>query len=70
VTSDAIVFRMDPSESITPESITGEKQARLDVRVSGLMAEPVVSAPDADVCQMIEEMRRRETSYSLVVLCG
>lgn len=70
VTSDAIVFRMAPSESITPESITSEKRARLDVRVSGLMAEPVISAPDADVCQVIEQMRRRETTYSLVALWG
>jgi CBS domain-containing protein len=70
VTSDGIVFRMTPSESITPESITSEKQALLDIRVSGLMAEPVISAPDADVCQVIEEMRRRETTYSLVALWG
>jgi CBS domain-containing protein len=70
VTSDAIVFRMAPSESITPKSVTGEKQARLDVGVSGLMAEPVVSAPDADVCQVIEETRRRETAYSLIALWG
>jgi CBS domain-containing protein/ribosome-associated translation inhibitor RaiA len=70
VTSDAIVFRMAPSESITPESIASEKQARLDVKVSGLMAEPVISAPDADVCQVINEMRKRETAYSLVALWG
>jgi CBS domain-containing protein len=38
--------------------------------VSGLMAEPVISAPDADVCQVIEEMRRRGTAYSLVALWG
>jgi CBS domain-containing protein len=70
VTSDAIVFRMAPCESIAPESITSEKQARLDVKVSGLMAEPVISAPDADVCQVVEQMRRRETTYSLVALWG
>ena len=70
VTSDAIVFRMAPSESIAPESVTAEKQARLDVGVSGLMAEPVMSAPDADVCQVIEEMKRRGTAYSLVALWG
>ena len=70
VTSDAIVFRMAPSESITPESITSEKQARLDVKVSGLMTDPVIMTPDADVCQLIEEMRRRETTYSLVALWG
>jgi CBS domain-containing protein len=68
VTSDAIVFRMAPAESITPESITSEKQARLDVSVSGLIAEPVISTLDADVCQVIEEMRRRGTAYSLVAL--
>jgi len=70
VTSDGIVFRMTPPESITPESITSEKQAPLDIKVSGLMAEPVISAPDADVCHVIEEMRRRETAYSLVALWG
>jgi CBS domain-containing protein len=70
VTSDAIVFRMTPSESITPESIASEKQARLGVKVSGLMTEPVIATPDADVCQMIEEMRRREATYSLVALWG
>lgn len=70
VTSDAIVFRMTPSESITPASNTSEKQALLGVKVSGLMAEPVVSAPDLDVCRVIEEMRRRGTAYSLVALWG
>lgn len=70
VTSNAIVFRMAPSESITPESITSEKQGRLDVAVSGLMAEPVISTPDTDVCQIIESMRERETAYSLVALWG
>jgi len=70
VTSDAIVFRMAPSESISPESITSEKQARLDVKVSGLMAEPVISTPDADVCQVIEQMGKRGTAYSLVALWG
>lgn len=70
ITSEAIVFRMAPSESITPESIASEKQARLDVSVTGLMVEPVISAPDVDVCQVIEEMRRRGTAYSLVALWG
>ena len=70
ITSDAIVYTMAPSESITPESITSEKQARLDVEVSGLMSEPVISAPDADVCQVIELMRKRGTTYSLVALWG
>jgi len=70
VTSDAIVYRMAPSESITPESITSEKQGRLDVEVSGLMADPVISAPDADICQVIESMRKRGTAYSLVALWG
>jgi CBS domain-containing protein len=70
ITSDAIVFRMAPSESITPESITSEKQARLDVRVSGLMTDPVITTPEVDVCQTIEEMRRRETTYSLIALWG
>jgi CBS domain-containing protein len=70
VTSDSIVFKMAPSEGIAPESITSEKQAQLDVPVLGLMAEALISAPDADLCQVIEQMRRRETTCSLVALWG
>jgi len=71
VTSDAIVFRMTPPERIAPESIVGEEQRRLDLRVSGMMtADPTVSAPDTDIRQVIEQMRNRGTAYSLVALWG
>jgi len=71
VTSDAIVFRMTPPERIARESIVAEEQKRLSLRVSGMMAtEPAISAPDADVCRVIEQIRKRESTYSLVALWG
>jgi len=69
LTSDAIVFRLTPPERIARESIVAEERRRLDVKVSGLMAtDPLLSTPDADVSQVIEQMRRRRTTYSLVAL--
>ena len=71
ITSDLIVFRLTPPERIAPGSNVSEEQRRLDLRVSGLMADdPVVSAPDTDVGQVIETMSRRGTTYSLVALWG
>ena len=69
LTSDAIVFRLTPPERIARESIVAEEQRRLDVKVSGLMAsDPVLSTPNLDVSEVIEAMRRRRTTYSLVAL--
>jgi len=71
VTSDAIVFRMTPPERIARESIVAEEQRRLDVKVSGLMARDlVISAPDTDLSQVIEDMTKRRATYSMVALWG
>lgn len=69
VSSDSIVFRLTPPERIARESIVAEEQRRLDMQVSGLMStDPVTSSPDTDVSQVIEQIRRRRTTYSLVAL--
>lgn len=71
VTSDAIVYRMSPPEKITRESLVAEKQKRLDVKVSALMeTDPVTSAPDADVSEVLREMKSRKATYSLVAVWG
>lgn len=71
VTSDAIVFRMTPAERITRQSLVAEKQRRLDLEVSGFMARnPVISETDMDVSQVIEQMSKCKTTYSLVAVWG
>lgn len=71
LTSDTIVFRMRPPESIGPESRVVEEQRRLGLKVSGLMTrDPAVSTPDADLSQVMEQMRRRRGTFSLVALWG
>jgi len=70
VTSDALVFRMTP-ERIGADSLVAERQRRLELKVSGLMAaDPVTSTPDTDFSQVIKEMSRRRTTYSLVAVWG
>lgn len=71
VTSDAIVFRTASPERIARESIVAEEQRRFDVKASALMArDPVICTPDIDVSQVIQEMSKRRTAYSLVGLWG
>jgi CBS domain-containing protein len=71
VTSDALVFRMTPSERIGADSLVAERQRRLELKVSGLMAtDPVTSTPETEVSQVIKEMNRRRTTYSLVAVWG
>jgi len=71
VTSDSLVFRIVPPERIARESWVSERQRQLNLKVSGLMMpDPVTSTPDTDVSEVIKEMSRRETTYSLVELWG